>query len=84
MAEEELIGKISHYFKNINVGIIELAAELSVGDIIHIKGPATNFEQKIDSMQIDHEQVDTAGAGQGVGVKVIEKVREGDEVFKVA
>jgi putative protease len=83
MAEEKLIGKISHYYKNINVGIIELEDELSVGDIIHIKGNASDFEQKIDSMQIEHEAVEKAGAGKGVGIKVSEKVREGDQVFKI-
>lgn len=83
MAEEKLIGKISHYYGNINVGIVELSDELSIGDIIHIKGPATNFEQKVDSMQIDHNFVESAGTGKGVGIKVTEKVREGDEVYRV-
>jgi putative protease len=83
MAEEKLIGKISHYYKNINVGIIELGDELAVGDKIRIKGVSTDFEQAVDSMQIEHEAVEKAGAGKGVGIKVSEKVREGDQVFKV-
>jgi putative protease len=83
MAEEKLIGKISHYYKNINVGIIELGDELAVGDKIRIKGASTDFEQAVDSMQIEHEAVEKAGAGKGVGIKVSEKVREGDQVFKV-
>jgi putative protease len=64
MADEKLIGKISHYYKNIGVGIIELSDVLAVGDKIHIKGGTTDFEQNIDSIQIDHNQVEEAGAGQ--------------------
>jgi putative protease len=83
MAEEKLVGKISHYYKNINVGIIELSDSLAVGDMIHIKGAKTDFEQKVDSMQVEHQAVERAESGQGVGIKVSDKVREGDEVFKV-
>lgn len=81
--KEELIGKIIHYYNNIGVGIIDLLAKLKVGDKIHIKGGTTDFEQVVDSMQIDHEQVSEAGEGQTVGLKTIEPVREKDEVFLV-
>lgn len=83
MAEEKLIGKISHYYEDINVGIIELEDSLSVDDIIYIKGQSTNFGQKVDSMQVDHNPVDTAGAGTGVGIRVAKRVMEGDEVYRV-
>lgn len=83
MAEEKLVGRISHYYKNIQVGIIELSETLSVGDTIHIKGAKTDFEQKVDSMQIEHQTVEKAEAGKGVGIKVSDKVREGDEVYKI-
>lgn len=83
MAEEKLIGKIVHFFGNISVGIIELAASLKVGDKIHIKGSSTDFEQAVDSMQIEHQEVQEAKAGDSVGLKVANKVKEGDEVFKV-
>lgn len=83
MAEEKLIGKISHYYDHISVGIIELEDELAVGDTIHIRGNKTDFEQKVESMQIEHEAVEKAGAGKGAGIKVIAKVRDGDEVYKV-
>jgi putative protease len=82
MAEEKLIGKIIHYYTNIGVGIIELSDKLSVGDKIHVKGASTDFEQTIDSMQVEHQDVNTAKAGESIGVKLNEKVRESDEVFK--
>ncbi len=83
MPEEKLIGKIIHYYGNIGVGIIELSAELKVGEKIHIKGSTTDFEQPVDSMQIEHQNVDSAKAGDPVGLKVSDKVKEGDEVFLV-
>lgn len=82
--KEELVGKITHYFSKIEVGIVELSKELKTGDTIHIKGSSTDFEQKVDSIQIEHEQMDKAKKGDVVGLKVKEKVREGDEVFKLA
>lgn len=82
--KEQLVGKITHCFGKIEVGIVELSKELNVGDTIHVKGSSTDFEQKVDSIQIEHEQVDKAKKGDVVGLKVKEKVREGDEVYKVA
>lgn len=85
MAEEKLVGKITHYFTNIGVGVIEITeGELKVGDKIHIKGATSDFEQAVDSMQIEHENVETANKGDAVGLKVDQQVREGDEVFKVS
>ncbi len=83
MAEEKLIGKITHYFGNISVGIIELADKLKVGDKIHIKGSSTDFEQAIDSMQVEHQDVQEAKSGDAIGVKVAQKVKESDAVYKV-
>jgi len=86
MAEkkEELIGKITHYFGKIEVGIVEITkGSLSVGDTIHIKGSTTDFEQSVDSMQVEHEQVDKAKKGDVIGLKVKDKVKEEDEVYKV-
>ncbi len=84
MSEEELveIGKISHFFSKINVAVIELKAPLKVGDTILIKGPTTDFQQIVDSMQIEHKNVETASAGQSIGLKVMQRVRETDAVFK--
>lgn len=83
MAEEKLIGKITHYFGNIGVGVIELSGALKVGDKIHIKGGTTDFEQAVDSMQVEHQNIDTAKAGDAAGLKVADKVRTGDEVYQV-
>jgi putative protease len=76
------IGHISHFFSKISVAVIELAAPLAVGDTIVIKGPTTDFEQHVESMQIEHENVQRAEAGQSIGLKVAERVREKDVVYK--
>jgi putative protease len=81
--EKKLIGKITHYFSKIGVAVIELNGVLKVGDEISIEGAATNVVQKVDSMQIEHKNVSQAKKGESVGMKVADKVREGDMVFKV-
>jgi len=82
MAEEK-VGVVSDFFARINVAGINLSAPLRVGDTIRIKGHTTDFEQTVDSMQIEHEQVEEAKAGQSVGIKVQDRCRHGDEVFKI-
>lgn len=83
MAEEQ-IGKISHYFGHIDVAAIELTdGALAVGDTIHIKGHTTDLQEKVESIQIEHEQVQSAKKGQSVGIKVNDHVREHDVVYKV-
>jgi len=85
MSERELkeVGKITHYFTRIGVAVVELSDQLSVGDRILIQGSTTNFEQAVESMQIEHKNVTTAEAGQSVGLKVEQRVREGDRVYKI-
>jgi translation elongation factor EF-1alpha len=82
MAERE-IGKVDHYFSNLGVAVIELADALKVGDRIHIQGATSDFEQEVTSMQIEHEPVAEAKVGEAIGLKVNEKVRDGDKVFAV-
>lgn len=77
------IGKITHYFDKIGVCVVDLSATLKVGDKVKISGHDNEFEQEITSMQIEHEQVQQAGKGKSVGLKVDQPVREGDEVYKV-
>lgn len=81
MAEEKPIGKITHYYGGIGVAIVKFNREVKVGEEARFKGSSTDFTQKIDSMQYDHKDIEKAKKGQEVGVKVNEKVREGDEVF---
>ena len=81
--EKKLVGKVTHYFTKIGVAVIELSDKLSVGDEISIEGANTNFKQKITSMQIEHENIKKAKAGDSIGLKVDDRVREGDLVYKV-
>ncbi len=81
---EEEVGRITHYFSRIGVGVVELfAGELKVGDTIHIKGHTTDFYQKVDSMQVEHQPVSMARKGDSIGLKVIDHVRQNDRVFRV-
>lgn len=81
--EKEEVGEITHYFTDIEVGVIELSEELKLGDEISIEGATTNFRQEVESMQIEHEDVKEAGPGDAIGVKVKDRVREGDLVYKI-
>ncbi len=80
---ETKIGKVTHYFTKIGVAVIELSGTVKVGDKIHFKGTTSNFEQTVDSMQIEHDKVEEAKKGQSIGMKVKEHVRGHDVVFKV-
>lgn len=84
MEKEKPIGKITHYYSNIGVAVVDLSGTLNKGDEIRVLGGAnTDFNQKIESMQVDHKEVKTAKKGESVGLKVSEKVREGYQVYKV-
>jgi putative protease len=78
------VGRVADYFKKIGVVAIDVTAgEIQVGDTLHFSGHTTDFNQKIDSMQIEHESVEKAGKGASIGIKVKERVRIHDHVFKV-
>ncbi len=81
MAEEKPIGRATHYYGKIGVAIVKFNREVKVGEILHFKGPHTDFTQKIDSIQYDRKDIESAKKGQEVGIKVEQKVREGDEVY---
>lgn len=75
------IGIVTHYYGNINVAIITLTGKLSKGDKVKFEGGKTEFEQTIESMQIDHKEIDSAKKGDIVGVKVNEKISDGADVY---
>ena len=77
------IGKVSDFFARPVVAGIQLTAPLKLGDKIHIKGHTTDMELIIESIQIDNVDVKQAKAGDAVGVKLSDRVRRGDAVFKV-
>jgi len=78
---EKVLGVAEHFFGNISVAAIKLKAPLKAEDFIHIKGHTTDFVQKIESMQINHQNVLKAKKGDDIGIKVREKVRTGDIVY---
>lgn len=80
---EAEIGHVTHYFNKINVAVLAVTKELKVGDTIHILGHITDFTQKVTSMQIDHNNVDSVKKGDDFAMKVIEPVREQDVLYKV-
>ncbi len=77
------IGKVSDFFARPVVAGVGLIATLKVGDRIHIKGHTTDMELAVDSMQIDNVNVEQAKAGDNIGVKVSDRVRRGDTIYKV-
>ena len=81
--ELEELGNVIHFFGRINVAIINLKDTISVGDKIAIIGPNTNIKQTVESMEIEHTKVSQATAGQSIGMKVKDTVREKDTVYKI-
>lgn len=81
--DEQRIGTVTHFFGKPMVCAIKLEDELQSGDLLAFRGHTTDFQQRVTSIQIEHEQVETAAAGAEVGVKVDERVREGDDVYRL-
>ena len=80
----EEIGYVEHYFSRIGVAAIKITdGTLRVGDKIRIVGATTNFEQIVESMEVNREKIEEAKEGDEVGIKVVERVREGDRVYKL-
>ena len=79
---ETRIGKVTHYFNHHCVAVLELTEELKIGDLIHILGRNTDFDQRVGSLEIEHHKIQSAGPGRDVALQVIEPVHEGDMVFK--
>lgn len=83
MAEEVEIGQVSDFFARPVVAGIQLTKDLKVGDKIHIKGHTTDMELVVESMQINNVDVKDGKPGDSVGIKVLDRVRRGDAVYKV-
>lgn len=81
--EEEKVGVVVKYFAKPGVAAVFLEGQLRVGERIHIKGHTTDLEQTVESMQIENEPVDRAKAKDDVGIKVKERVRPNDDVYKI-
>jgi hypothetical protein len=84
LVEEAVIevGHVTHFFSKIGVGIVELTLPLAVGDRILVKGPLTDFEQTVDSMQMEHKAIELAEGGESVGLKMVQAAKERDTVYK--
>jgi selenocysteine-specific translation elongation factor len=80
---EEVIGKVSDFFARPVVAGVEMTGTMKVGDKVHIKGHTTDLELVVESMQINNVNVSEAKAGDSVGIKVSDRVRSGDVVYKV-
>ncbi len=84
MAEKEKIGVVFNYFAKPMVAAIKLTdGDLEVGDRIYIKGHTTNFEQIVESMQIEGRDIKSAKKGASIGIKVNERVRPNDIVYRI-
>ena len=77
------VGKVTHFFNHLSVAVLDLTDELKVGDTICIVGRFTDIEQRVSSMEIEHQKVTAVGPGTEVALKVYETVRKGDVVYKV-
>lgn len=80
---EHPVGIVTHYYSRLEVAGIELSSELNVGDTVHILGHTSDFTQRVASIQIEHETVDSAKAGDPIAIKVSERVRVHDQVLVV-
>ena len=83
MAEEKLVGKVSHFYGKAGVAILDLSAPLEVGQTIHFKGAKDDFTQTASQLQYEHQDIQAGKKGQQIGVKVEQKVHENDQVFVV-
>jgi putative protease len=82
MEVKEEVGRVTHFYPKILVAVVELKLPLAVGDKIYIIGKTTRVEQVVESMQIEHKEIRTAKPGQSIGLKVQDRVREADAVYR--
>jgi len=83
--EEEQVGRVTNFYVKVSVAAIKVTSGvIRIGDRLHFKGHTTDFEEKVASMEIENQPVNEAGLGNEVGIKVKQRVRENDKVYKVA
>lgn len=81
---EQLLGTVTHYFKGPRVAVVRVSeGELAVGDEIHLVGHTTDFTERVSSMEVEHQKIERAIAGQEVAIQVVERARPHDRVYKV-
>ena len=80
---ETKIGYITHFYDRISVAVLSLSDRLNIGERVYIAGHTTDFEQKVTSMEIEHQKVTSVGPGDEVALLVIEPVRKGDSIYKI-
>jgi translation elongation factor EF-1alpha len=79
---EEQIGEVTHYYGQISVAVIQLSGDLKIGERISIIGHTTKFSQTVESMQVDHQPIQAANAGDEIALKVWDYVRRDDQVYR--
>jgi putative protease len=79
---ETVIGRVTHYFPKVGVAVVILDDHLASGETIHIRGPHDDFHQTVNSMEVDHQRITEARKGQDIGIQVIQRVHEGDLVYR--
>jgi len=77
------LGVVTHYFGKIHVAVLELEEDIRLGNIVSFEGFLTGFEQRIDSIQVDKQPISEGKKGTEIAMKVVERVRPGDEMFEV-
>ena len=83
MAEDQ-VGVVANFFTKPGVVAIQVTrGSVKKGDLLKYRGHTTDFTEEVVSMEIENTPVDEAKAGDMVGVKVKDRVREKDKVYKV-
>ncbi|MFQ5747689.1 MAG: translation elongation factor-like protein [Gemmatimonadota bacterium] len=80
---DEVVGTVTHYFARPRVVVVKLDAPIKIGEVLHFRGHTTDFTQEIASMEVDHEPIESAGDGSEVAIRVDERVRGHDKVYRV-
>ena len=83
MSKGERIGDVIHFYGKIDVAVLQLSKNMKIGDMIHFLGSHTDFQQEVTSMQIEHEPVTEGKTGEEIAIKVIQRARKGDAIFRI-